>query len=71
MDHSNRCNVCRKKVGLLGFECQSCKNTFCTSHRYLDAHGPACRAMQILIEGAKKNLANANPKITSVKVQPI
>jgi len=27
--------------------------------------------MQILIEGAKKNLANANPKITAVKVQPL
>lgn len=35
----NRCNLkeCRKKVGLLGFECK-CGYKFCSKHRYEDTH---------------------------------
>ncbi|KAL8062280.1 hypothetical protein ABFX02_02G137400 [Erythranthe guttata] len=33
----NRCGVCKKKVGLLGFECR-CGGTFCGVHRYAEAH---------------------------------
>ncbi|KAF7395326.1 hypothetical protein HZH68_009376 [Vespula germanica] len=33
----NRCAVCRKKVGLTGFECR-CGGLFCSVHRYSDKH---------------------------------
>ncbi|XP_077210363.1 zinc finger A20 and AN1 domain-containing stress-associated protein 8-like isoform X2 [Tasmannia lanceolata] len=33
----NRCNTCRKRVGLTGFSCR-CGNLFCSSHRYSDKH---------------------------------
>jgi A20-like zinc finger/AN1-like Zinc finger len=34
---SNRCFMCRKKVGLTGFECR-CGGTFCSLHRYSEIH---------------------------------
>ncbi|ESQ56217.1 hypothetical protein EUTSA_v10027273mg [Eutrema salsugineum] len=34
---SCRCNVCKKKVGLLGFQCR-CGHVFCGSHRYPEEH---------------------------------
>jgi len=33
----NRCNACKKKVGLTGFECR-CGLVFCGVHRYADQH---------------------------------
>ncbi|XP_031473789.1 zinc finger A20 and AN1 domain-containing stress-associated protein 4-like [Nymphaea colorata] len=33
----NRCSSCRKRVGLTGFRCR-CGLTFCSSHRYPEAH---------------------------------
>ncbi|XP_015457868.2 AN1-type zinc finger protein 5 [Astyanax mexicanus] len=33
----NRCFICRKKVGLTGFDCR-CGNLFCAIHRYSDKH---------------------------------
>ncbi|XP_038876927.1 zinc finger A20 and AN1 domain-containing stress-associated protein 10-like [Benincasa hispida] len=33
----NRCKICRKKVGLLGFNCQ-CGGSFCGKHRYPEEH---------------------------------
>ncbi|CAI9100072.1 OLC1v1036997C1 [Oldenlandia corymbosa var. corymbosa] len=33
----NRCNTCRKRVGLTGFNCR-CGNLFCAVHRYSDKH---------------------------------
>ncbi|KAL5986718.1 Zinc finger A20 and AN1 domain-containing stress-associated protein 8 [Asimina triloba] len=33
----NRCNACRKRVGLTGFSCR-CGNLFCSVHRYSDKH---------------------------------
>ncbi|KAJ9599016.1 hypothetical protein L9F63_010473 [Diploptera punctata] len=33
----NRCAVCRKKVGLTGFECR-CGGLYCAVHRYSDKH---------------------------------
>ena len=36
----NRCVICRKKVGILGFSCKCSneKSHFCSTHRYPDAH---------------------------------
>ncbi|PIM97766.1 putative Zn-finger protein [Handroanthus impetiginosus] len=33
----NRCVMCKKKVGLLGFECR-CGGTFCGMHRHPETH---------------------------------
>ncbi|KAL6532172.1 hypothetical protein OROGR_014142 [Orobanche gracilis] len=33
----SRCGLCKKKVGLLGFECR-CGVNFCAAHRYPEAH---------------------------------
>ncbi|CAJ0922041.1 unnamed protein product [Ranitomeya imitator] len=33
----NRCFMCRKKIGLTGFDCR-CGNLFCGLHRYSDKH---------------------------------
>ena len=35
-----RCNNCKKKIGLLGFQCR-CGDVFCGSHRYPEMH--ACK----------------------------
>jgi len=32
-----RCNVCNKKLGLLGFDCR-CGHMFCSNHRHPDTH---------------------------------
>lgn len=34
---STCCNVCRKRVGFLGFDCK-CGKLFCGTHRYFDKH---------------------------------
>ncbi|XP_022968365.1 zinc finger A20 and AN1 domain-containing stress-associated protein 6-like [Cucurbita maxima] len=34
----NRCGLCNKKVGLLGFPCR-CGGLFCRMHRFEDKHG--------------------------------
>ncbi|KAM0903292.1 hypothetical protein ACQ4PT_018729 [Festuca glaucescens] len=33
----NRCNVCRKRVGLTGFRCR-CEKLFCPRHRHSETH---------------------------------
>lgn len=33
----NRCNTCRKRVGLTGFKCK-CGSVFCAAHRYSEKH---------------------------------
>jgi predicted nucleic acid binding AN1-type Zn finger protein len=33
----NRCHQCRKKVGLLGFNCE-CNHIFCSEHRMQSCH---------------------------------
>ncbi|ESW24203.1 hypothetical protein PHAVU_004G110700 [Phaseolus vulgaris] len=35
-----RCNSCKKRIGLLEFQCR-CGDVFCGSHRYLEMH--ACK----------------------------
>ncbi|XP_021753847.1 zinc finger A20 and AN1 domain-containing stress-associated protein 4-like [Chenopodium quinoa] len=34
---NNRCEMCNKKVGMIGFKCK-CGSTFCGSHRYPEEH---------------------------------
>jgi len=62
----NRCLVCKKKVGLTGFNCR-CGGLFCSIHRYSDKH--ECnfdfKAM------GKKEISEANPVIVAQKINKI
>ena len=62
----NRCSVCKKKVGILGWECK-CGKLLCTSHRTPEDH--ACD-FDYRTEG-KKRLAEANPLVAFSKVDSI
>jgi hypothetical protein len=35
---SNRCDFCKKKLGLLFFPCNCCKKDFCINHRIPEDH---------------------------------
>ncbi|XP_068131066.1 AN1-type zinc finger protein 6 isoform X2 [Hyperolius riggenbachi] len=62
----NRCNMCRKKVGLTGFECR-CGNVFCGTHRYSDVH--SC-SYDYKAEAAAK-IRKENPVVVGEKIQKI
>jgi predicted nucleic acid binding AN1-type Zn finger protein len=32
-----KCSICKKNVGILGFECK-CSGTFCDKHRLMETH---------------------------------
>ncbi|KAK8709377.1 hypothetical protein V6N13_060393 [Hibiscus sabdariffa] len=61
---SNRCFICRKKVGLTGFKCR-CGSTFCGEHRYPEKH-----ECSFDFKGTGRDaIANANPIIKADKVE--
>ncbi|XP_077353983.1 AN1-type zinc finger protein 5-like isoform X2 [Festucalex cinctus] len=62
----NRCFMCRKKVGLTGFECR-CGNVFCGFHRYSDQHN--C-PYDYKAEAAAK-IRKENPVVVADKIQRI
>jgi hypothetical protein len=62
----NRCHLCNKKVGLLGFECK-CGGNYCSSHRYNTDHN--CAFDYKLAE--KNKLIQSNPKIIAEKLTKI
>ncbi|XP_061655852.1 AN1-type zinc finger protein 5-like isoform X2 [Phyllopteryx taeniolatus] len=62
----NRCYMCRKKVGLTGFECR-CGNLFCGFHRYSDQHN--C-PYDYKAEAAAK-IRKENPVVVADKIQRI
>lgn len=62
----NRCAVCSKKVGLMGFECK-CGRLLCTAHRQAEEH--QCD-FDYRAEG-KKRLEAANPVVAFSKVDNI
>ncbi|XP_018334035.1 AN1-type zinc finger protein 6 [Agrilus planipennis] len=62
----NRCAVCRKKVGLTGFECR-CGGLFCAVHRYSDKHECTFDYREM---GAKEIRRN-NPVVVGEKIQKI
>ncbi|XP_063781534.1 AN1-type zinc finger protein 6 isoform X2 [Pseudophryne corroboree] len=62
----NRCNMCRKKVGLTGFECR-CGNVFCGTHRYSDVH--SC-SYDYKADAAEK-IRKENPVVIGEKIQKI
>jgi len=62
----NRCGMCRKKVGLTGFECR-CGGLFCAIHRYSDKH--EC-SFDYREHGAAEIRRN-NPVVVGEKIQKI
>ncbi|VDK57574.1 unnamed protein product, partial [Anisakis simplex] len=62
----NRCQVCKKRVGLTGFVCR-CGGLYCGEHRYDSAHGCSFDYKTMEREELRKN----NPVIVSEKIQRI
>ncbi|XP_008935048.1 PREDICTED: AN1-type zinc finger protein 6 isoform X3 [Merops nubicus] len=62
----NRCFMCRKKVGLTGFECR-CGNVFCGMHRYSDVHSCSYNYKADAAEKIRKE----NPVVVGEKIQKI
>ncbi|XP_055847835.1 AN1-type zinc finger protein 6 isoform X2 [Episyrphus balteatus] len=62
----NRCAVCRKKVGLTGFECR-CGGLYCAVHRYSDKHDCTFDYRE---HGAQEIRRN-NPVVVGEKIQKI
>uniref|UniRef100_A0ACD5WC42 Uncharacterized protein n=1 Tax=Avena sativa TaxID=4498 RepID=A0ACD5WC42_AVESA len=63
---SNRCLSCRKKVGLTGFKCR-CGDTFCSMHRYADAH----KCTFDYKKAGREQIAKQNPVVKADKVTKI
>ncbi|KAM7086892.1 AN1-type zinc finger protein 6-like [Molossus nigricans] len=62
----NRCFMCRKKVGLTGFECR-CENVYCGVHRYSDVHNCSYNYKADAAEKIRKE----NPVVVGEKIQKI
>ena len=62
----NRCGICRKKVGLLGFDCR-CGGLFCPLHRGDNDHD--CQFDYKTLQRAE--LAEKNPQVVAEKVSKI
>ncbi|KAH0620017.1 hypothetical protein JD844_014517 [Phrynosoma platyrhinos] len=61
-----RCFMCRKKVGLTGFECR-CGNVYCGVHRYSDVHSCSYNYKADAAEKIRKE----NPVVVGEKIQKI
>lgn len=61
---ANRCGSCKKKVGLVGFNCK-CGTTFCGSHRYPEEH----KCTYDYKVAGKEAIAKANPLVVAEKLQ--
>lgn len=64
--NKKRCWTCKKKVGLMGFECK-CDFIFCAEHRYAEAH--ACPHDYMTEQRAK--LKQDNPTVQADKLNRI
>lgn len=62
----SRCQTCKKKVGLTGFQCR-CGGLYCSLHRYSDKHECTFNYKEMAQEQIRKN----NPVIVGEKVQKI
>ena len=63
---ANRCNFCRKKVGLTGFKCR-CGHMFCSQHRYSDKHN----CVFDYKSAGQDAIAKANPVVKADKIDKI
>lgn len=62
----NKCMACRKRVGLMGFNCR-CGITFCVTHRYPEQHGCAFDFKAV----GREAIAKENPVIKAEKLAKI
>ncbi|XP_037548338.1 AN1-type zinc finger protein 5 [Nematolebias whitei] len=62
----NRCFMCRKKIGLTGFDCR-CGNLFCGIHRYSDEHN----CPYDYKSDAAAKIRKENPMVVAEKIQRI
>ncbi|KAM7491711.1 hypothetical protein LguiA_034632 [Lonicera macranthoides] len=53
----NRCESCKKRVGLLGFGCSRCGGLYCGTHRYPEEHSCPFDFK----ESGRADLAHKNP----------
>uniref|UniRef100_A0A1I7W8W7 AN1-type domain-containing protein n=1 Tax=Heterorhabditis bacteriophora TaxID=37862 RepID=A0A1I7W8W7_HETBA len=63
---ANRCQMCKKRVGLTGFSCR-CGGLYCGEHRYDQAHNCSFDYKTMEREEIRKN----NPVVVSDKIQRI
>ncbi|XP_042061585.1 zinc finger A20 and AN1 domain-containing stress-associated protein 4-like [Salvia splendens] len=61
-----RCGVCRKRVGLTGFNCR-CGSMFCSMHRYSDKHECSFDYRS----SGQEAIAKANPVVKADKIDKI
>lgn len=62
----NRCALCRKKVGLTGFDCR-CGGLYCSAHRYSDKHDCKFDYRELGVQEIRRK----NPVVTGQKIQKI
>lgn len=62
----NRCWTCKRKVGIVGFDCR-CDYTFCARHRY--PHDHSCD--YDFRKAQQEKLREANPNLTQDKFEKI
>ncbi|KMZ73983.1 Zinc finger A20 and AN1 domain-containing stress-associated protein4 [Zostera marina] len=61
-----RCGTCRKRVGLMGFNCR-CGHVFCAMHRYSDKHECSFDYRS----SGRDAISKANPVVKSEKLDKI
>ncbi|KAA6390681.1 MAG: putative stress-associated protein 8 [Streblomastix strix] len=62
----NRCSSCRKKVGLLGYDCK-CGNIYCATHKMPEDHN----CQYDFKNDQDKNAVKANPKLEPDKISKV
>ncbi|KAF3331164.1 zinc finger A20 and AN1 domain-containing stress-associated protein 6-like protein [Carex littledalei] len=63
---SNRCLLCKKKVGLTGFKCR-CGGMYCPSHRYYESH----KCTFDYKTAGRDAIAKENPVVMAEKIDKI
>ncbi|KAJ4756154.1 Zinc finger A20 and AN1 domain-containing stress-associated protein 9 [Rhynchospora pubera] len=63
---ANRCSMCRKKVGLTGFQCR-CGGTYCSLHRYSEIHECSFDYKS----SGRAAIAKGNPVVKADKIDKI
>ena len=59
-----KCTNCRKKIGLLTFDCKYCNGDFCSSCRDMNVH--KCKGLD---DCKKRKLSELENKLNSEKVE--
>ena len=68
MSKKARCTFCRKKLGLINYQCK-CMGVFCSLHRYTHSHN--CTYIEKKKEDSKNKIKEQNPKTESTTPERI